>query len=396
MILDKIAPLLAKGANPLDRWDAARIPINEAGGITWAWAIAVVAGLAALVTALWWALRWIDNRRERRLREFEEQSDRFGLSPEERNLLRNIAARAGVKAADRIFSSAMAFDRGMSTVETNAARTASPARSPARICGSCSHVLSLREKLGFDLPPDPARTTSVVTGKIRPGTMLRVLRQSSPEDFNAVSRESADTGELLIEPELAVEPHPGESWTLRYAEGGILWEFSAWVVRNLQGAVALRPSGAMRWINRRRFVRTAIHRPAHVARFPFHRNGLHAARPQFVTAELTEIAGPGLKLRAPLEVSEGEKLLVVAELRPGEAIEGVAVVRHADAPGAGECAFAVELMGLTTSELADLTRETNIAGVSGDPADRSGTEVAKSSRERDLEPRYAPVPAGAG
>ena len=54
MILDKIAPLLARGANPLDRWDAARIPINEAGGITWAWAIAVAAGLAALVTALWW------------------------------------------------------------------------------------------------------------------------------------------------------------------------------------------------------------------------------------------------------------------------------------------------------------------------------------------------------
>ena len=83
--------------------------------------------------------------------------------------------------------------------------------------------------------------------------------------------------------------------------------------------------------------------------------------PEFVPGEVIEIAAMGLMLKAPLTVETDERVLVVVELEPGNIIETAGVVRRVDEPDAEMSVFAVELSGLTTDEIADLARETNIA-----------------------------------
>jgi hypothetical protein len=150
----------------------------------------------------------------------------------------------------------------------------------------------------------------------------------------------------------------GESWVVRYPQGGVLWEFDAWVTGRSDGEVALRPTGRLRWINRRRFLRVATRRPAYVAPFPFLMNYQETSPPRFYEGTLTEIGGAGLRVDAPVRVAPGERVLVVVELAPDKVAEGTGIVRRAAPAAGGMTSLAVELVGLDTTEVAELTRQT--------------------------------------
>jgi hypothetical protein len=164
--------------------------------------------------------------------------------------------------------------------------------------------------------------------------------------------------------------------------------------------MVLNHSDNIRFINRRRFLRVPVKKPAFIAHFPFaktpevssdtsevvseaEQDSANAPAstwgpPEFVPAVVTELAGPGLRIEAPLEVKVGERVLVVLRLdeekeqdavlvQEGKAptskiVEDIGEVRHTKAIQNG-LSIAVELTGLSDSDVNELIRATNAASV---------------------------------
>jgi len=352
---------------------------------------------------------------------FNAQAKEAGLSEEERSLLAVIARHAGVLGGRRsgvaIFSSEEAFNRGLAAME--AARRPNSPGGPVEgnVCSGCFHLFSLREKLGFVSVPGRAARSAIDLGPIAQGAVLQVVRQRSPENFQVMVAASSKTpAELTVRPETRIDCRRGEAWLVRYPQGGTLWEFNAWVVKHGRGEVVLRPAGGVRWINRRRFARVPTNKPAHIANFPFHRDWQRPAPeegqgpegapasptlPEFVAGTVVEIGGPGMLIRAPLEVSVGQRVLVVVRLRPEKVVEGAAIVRRAQPEKNGIWMIAVELVGLNTAQVDDLTRETNLAAqatmmrqVEPDQAQQDKTDAGGPKSQGPTRPEA--VPAGGG
>lgn len=96
--------------------------------------------------------------------------------------------------------------------------------------------------------------------------------------------------------------------------------------------------------------------------------------PEFVSAEINELAGPGLRISAPLKVKAGDRVIVVfklteehhsdsvnsVNLHKSKIIEDIGVVRRCRASGDG-FSIAVEMTGLTDSNICQMVRATNFA-----------------------------------
>jgi hypothetical protein len=98
----------------------------------------------------------------------------------------------------------------------------------------------------------------------------------------------------------------------------------------------------------------------------------HLSTPEFVPGTVTQLAGPGLLVEAPLDVCAGDRVLVA--FRPTEdselgdglgsgfeheyVMEDVGVVRHCR-EAAGGLAIAVELVGLTETDVDAMVRLSN-------------------------------------
>lgn len=361
IILNVVGLLVIRIGGPLQRWQGLRSgfrlsPMNN----RWFWPLVSIILAAVVVCLLAGASGWVEYRRKRRWRVFNQRASRSSLSQEERSLLYNIAQKAGLRRLEGVFESQTNFEKGLATIEAN---PPSQDDNPG-VIGSSAFVYSLRQKLGFDAPAGEPRAASVDLGQLPSGAILTVFRQDSPESFRCLAAGHGEQEELAVQVEAGISCHPGQVWALRYADGGMLWEFDCWVVRTGRGMVWLKPSSTLRGVNRRRFARSATSKRAHVARFPFERRPEEVTElPEFVPAELVEISGPGLRLRAPLAVSKGETLLVVVELRPGQAVEATAIVRRVDKQDEQGFSFAVELTGLGASAVAELSRQTNVVAL---------------------------------
>ncbi len=376
MILSEVGLLLVRGINPLERWRGARSGLRVASSGIWLWVILILVGALILVGLIWAIFALIGIRRKEERDMFNRHADQLGLSEEERTLLHNIAIHAGLRRLDTILVSEPLFERGLAAIGQAQSTGDLTARPQARMCASCTHLFALREKLGFQTPVREDQSTSVKLGEIPQGARLDISRQRSPENFQATCAGQTTNGELLVKPELEVKCPPGESWVVRYPKGGVLWEFDVWVVSSQEGKVVLKPRGSLRWINRRRFARIPTRRHAQVARFPFQHKEEALETPEFVPAVVVEIAGVGLLLKAPLDVAKDERVLVVVQLRPDKVIEGTGVVRRVDAQNGDGCLFAVELVGLTTSEVENLSKETHLAAAETQGIESQATRQA--------------------
>ena len=144
--------------------------------------------------------------------------------------------------------------------------------------------------------------------------------------------------------------------------------------------VFLKLAGTARSVNRRRFARAPTSRAAYVASFNFEQAGSEPNPPVFMPAALVEIAGPGLKLESLLEAGVGDKVLVGMQFGSGRVVQGQATVRRSEVSESGLVALAMEMMGLTTSEVAELARETNLA-MTAQQAALAGAAATASSAE---------------
>jgi len=352
---------------------------------------------------------------------FAEYARKSGLSQHESGILLQIARKAALKREEAIFTMADAFDHG-AAIMMQESLSQQGAEESRRLKTELSF---LREKLGFQkVSPTaiglPTKAKKLSSRQIPVGKKLHITRRKTRNlaDIESTVIKNNDI-ELTVKLATQVETAPGEFWRARYYFGASVWEFDTSVVGCSGDILVLNHSDDVRFVNRRRFLRVPVNKPAFVARFPFARMmplnsdrikvhlGGHPAPPnaagsswgppEFVPAVVTELAGPGLRIQLPLNVKIGERVLVVFKLN-GESgqstglqetgedetmkiVEDIGEVRHTKAVENG-FSIAVELTGLSDSDVNELIRATNAASLmtrteSQDVPDPSGGHKAK-------------------
>jgi len=391
---------------PTERWKAAG---RFGGGMTEYWLIltgmAVIIILIALLLMV--SLRRTAQKHKVSGQLFVDYAEKRGLSGRERQILLEIANKAGLKRSQAIFSMVGAFDHGAGKmIEESLAQQGAEESQWLR-----TELSFLREKLGF------RKKTSVSIGsstklkrpssrQIPAGKQLHITRRKPPNlgDIESTVIKN-DNMELTLKLTTPVESKLGELWRARYYFGASVWEFDTSVVRCNGDILVLNHSDDMRFISRRRFLRVRVNKPAFIARFPFSRTlppnnvsskkGHRSKRgsvnkpgntwgpPEFMPATVTELGGPGLRIEAPLEVKAGDRVFVIINLsetidarysipdtrresrnenQESKIVEDIGEVRRTKAIQDG-FSIAVELTGLSDSNVSELIRATNAASI---------------------------------
>ena len=382
---------------PYERWTAAQ-DLSRGGGSAYTsqyglFVLIATIILVVLILLLWWVSHRQKAAGGKLTRElFSENAKRQGLSPRERQILLAITIRSGLGHSHDIFATPTAFQTGAAKLLAECVRT----RTTGENERLKNEVILLAEKLGFQfrrtssqpLKPNMFGSRDILVGKPIELTPLRHY-DGDPIVAEVVRNDAVD---LAVEMETVARAAAGDPWRVRYNSGMSIWEFDTTVVTCEGTRLVLDHVDSVRFVNRRRFPRVAVAMPAMVASFPFMKGpgakihefsedaeGIHQlaqsalAAPEFVSGAVTELAGPGLRIEAPLQVKVGDRVLVV--FKPAEivargvkvalgadeahVIEDLAQVQHCRPSGDG-WSFAVELAGLSDAAIDELVRITNL------------------------------------
>jgi hypothetical protein len=384
---------------PIERWHAVRRLDSTSTDQRWFILLGVIAVI--ILTVLLIAASYNNKVKERKATNkiFINYAKRMGLSRRERQILMDIAKITKLKQIESIFTMVTAFDRGAAELTKNVL-----ARRGAKTSKNLSAQLSfLREKLGFEkkrpaLAGSAANSNKPSSKHIPTGKQLHMTRRKTGDEANIESTviENNDV-ELTVKLKVSLESKPGELWSVHYYFGASVWEFETSSISCYGNILVLNHSNNIRFVNRRRFLRVPVKKPTFIARFPFARilqpksdsgsvTGRDSANisgntwgpPEFVPASVTEMAGPGLRIEAPLEVKVGDRVLVILKLseeednKPGsdrtgktapeKIVEDIGEVRHTKSIKNG-FSIAVELIGLSDPNISELIRATNAASL---------------------------------
>lgn len=390
---------------PIQRWQAARGLNISFMAERWFITTCVAALIILIASFILVTFYRAKKERETANRLFFEYADEKGLSPRERHILMYIATRAKLKQKESIFTMADAFDRGA----TKIIRAALVLKGRDKRRHLNAELSVLREKLGFQrrgsISTDILMTNRPSSRQI-PKDRKVYLTSLETGDFTNIESVVIENNEmeLIIESSKQFEIKEDEPLCVRYYFGASIWEFDATIIRCKGNILVLNHNDNVRFVNRRRFLRVPINEPAYIAAFPFVKtlsdNQNSEADvdlvksfkndwgpPEFVPADVTELAGPGLRIVTPLEVKVGDRIVVILKLseskshqlikpaknaelnsvfaeskrkRPSRIVEDIGVVRHTEAVQNG-FSIAVELTGLNEANLSEMVRATNAA-----------------------------------
>ncbi len=237
----------------------------------------ILAALVAIVilTVMFLVVSYSRVMQQRRAngRLFTEYAHKSGLSRYESEILFEVAQKAGLKQGEAVFTMADAFDRGVAKM-IQEGLPKQPAEESERLKTELSF---LREKLGFQKKSPAAigsleKSRKLSSRQIPVGKKLHITRRKTRNlaDIECTVVKNDDV-ELAVRLAMRVESAPGEFWRARYYFGASVWEFDTSVVSCSGDILVLNHSDDVRFINRRRFLRVPVNRPAFVARFPFAR-----------------------------------------------------------------------------------------------------------------------------
>ncbi|PKL50673.1 MAG: hypothetical protein CVV39_01055 [Planctomycetes bacterium HGW-Planctomycetes-1] len=395
---------------PVQRWSAAR-KFNSGSFMSERWFFHINAAAIVILTTILLVVTIKRILRERKNSErlFNEYAENRGLTYSESQTLLTVARQARIKQKESIFTLAASFDIGAAQMVKKLV-----ANHAVKESQHLETVLSsLREKLGFKKEASYSRgsiakSERLSSRQIPVGKEVSVRRPNQKDseaiEATVVKNNDFELAILLSEP---VTITFGDFWNIRYYSGASIWEFESYVVSYDGNTMVLNHNDEVRFINRRRFLRTPVQKPAFIAIFPFEKKliwtfeGAPGSTPddseeislqplQFVPALVTELGGPGLRIEAPIEVQSGDRVLIMFELdRKKEqkliknpeteevteittttmkVVEDIGIVeeigevkRTEDAQG--KLSIAVELKGLQDSDIDCLIRATNIASL---------------------------------
>ncbi len=329
---------------------------------------------------------------------FAEYAKIRGLNIRERQILLTAAHKAGLRRSESIFTLQTAFDKGTARMLEE---SMTDPNAPEKSSQLKAEMSFLCEKLGFDKPENlsadsSGNPTKLSSRQIPIGKKIHITRRKevTSGEIEATVVKNSDT-ELAIQLTTPVKIVFGEPWCARYYFGSSVWEFDTSVISYDGNVLVLRHSDNVRFINRRRFLRVPVKLSAFIASFPFEKLSVESSPsgknepaehnsaawgpPEFVPAVVTELAGPGLRIESSLDVKAGERVLVVFHLEQEQEQEQDAIpaddkpkvitlkigeaigdVRHTE-PVENGFSIAVELMGLSDSNINELIRATNAA-----------------------------------
>jgi len=359
--------LLCDTLTPYERYEAMRRLNN--GDIDWrslltnkatvmlGWSVIMI---LLVVLAVIRRNRWEKDRQESAQR-FREMAEQHKLSSEEFEILEQVAFRCRLKRQEAIFTLPEVFESGLSKLMQERFSAEGSAEDRKKLNET---VFSLKGKLGFvksaaSFGAYNKNSRELNSRQISVGSKMSLALKSAPEG-ERLEVTVAGNDEYQITAEFAepVSCAPGDVWDVRYEMGSMTWEFEAITMTCEGGRLELNHSDQIRCGNRRRFGRISVSRPALVALFDVMRNGQSPEAPEFVPAEITEISGPGLRVRAGLEVEVHDRLLVVFKADDGMVIQDIAEVRGLRDEDAG-ASIALELVGLNERAINELVRLTN-------------------------------------
>jgi hypothetical protein len=337
------------------------------------WSVIVVLSMLLI------AVRRMRREKERQAMNlrFAAEADRLELTAEERDIVEAVANRSGLKQKDAIFTLSEPFDNGLSILMQEVFAAGQDLVERKKLQGT---IFSIKEKLGFINPGGP----NIRTGKeqssrnIPMGTVVRLgpagNRQNARIGAEVIQN---DRYELLVRPELPILCKPGDVWTVEYFKAAMTWEFEAITMACNEKGLALNHSERIRFVNRRRFTRVATRRPAQIAIFP-----VFTEKPtmgvEFTPAEITEIAGPGLRIRTDLKLEMQQRVLLQCELEEGRLVQDIGCVRDIRRSAAGSSVI-IELIGVDTRAIDELVRIANlIATRNPQPAHLNSQELLEA------------------
>jgi hypothetical protein len=416
-VIMRIISTALLGLTPVERWQAARKFDNSFMsnyGFVLVTAIVLVVLIAVLV---WISYSQILQGRKVVEQSFINNAKRRGLSSHEQNILRQIISHSGLEQGDSIFTTQDAFEKGVAKLMQAIAAKHAPQESEQLKAG----LSFLREKLGFKPSASfvSSTTKDVSTRQIPVGREIQMERRKAhgSESIEAIVKENDDMA-VTVKLAMSLQTKPGDIWRAHYYFGSYVWEFDTSVVSCDGDILVLNHSEDVRSINRRRFSRVPANRPALIASFPFFKKiesctvsgrGRSKTRrrsasvlknswavPEFVRAVVTELAGPGLRIEAPLEVKAGDRLLIVFNLDDDgqknstsnktskatalKIVGDLAQVRRCTALEKG-FSIAVELVGLSDSDIDQLMKATKAASSNVGAKDQD-TSVHSDSNEQ--------------
>lgn len=375
---------------PAERWQAAR-RFNPSAVAEYWFVIAAGAALAVLIALFLWVSynRMVEKRRIAD-HFFSESVKRRGLTPRERHLLLEITRRTGLKHRNAIFTAQDAFDRGMAILIEERLASQQPPEETDQLRAELS---VLDEKLGFQperSTGSPGNTRKLSSRQIPIGKSIHVTRRKTRRTtgIEAIVLRNTDK-ELVVRLAMPVQSKVGDYWSVHYYSGASVSEFDTSAIRCAGDILVLNHSDDVRLTSRRRIRRVPVNRPALIAHFPvvrvipqkINRNKTISkakrasakerswTAPEFVPGIVTEQAGPGLRIEAPLQVKVGDRLLVIFELDeqdgqaaaskknrekpPSKIVQDVGIVKHTKATK-NRLSISLELVGFGEAKFDEL------------------------------------------
>jgi len=372
------------GLTPTERWSAAREMSPDSAAEPW-----LIVGTVIVLLVLLVLLVLVSYKRHLRSHGqtkeiFTENAIRRGLGVRDRQILLAVVVRSGLHRTQDVFTAVDAFDRGAIKLLSEYSGT----RTPEEHDRLKAEVVRLREKLGFQIA-SPVRGAADLgrpsSRDIPVGRWVLLMGGGLRETVRIRGKvKRNDEIELAIELPEPLESKVGEPWRARYFSGMSAWEFDTATVRCEGKKLILNHSDQVNLINRRRFPRVPVHGHALVAHLPFMKNGSSTDQtvthpgpdngrsgragsrvmdpPVFVEGKLTELAGPGLLIEAPLPVQTDDRILVIftlnehaggSPMETNRTIAGIGSVRHCRGTDQ-KTLIAVELTGLSDAEVDEL------------------------------------------
>jgi hypothetical protein len=369
---------------PWERWSAAA-KFNSGSNAGAGQSITII-GVTILIVLLALLVKTSFNRRQKNrqlaAQQFLESIRRRNLSVREYHILLDIISLSGLRRKEAIFDNDKAFELGASRILAKQTNEQGP-ESAERLLAELEF---LREKLGFKrhegLDKTPIKqkkgARKLTTRDIPLGKSLRITRRLGRNANEITTTVVAnDEDNLTATLDLPIKVTFGEMWRAHCFFGASAWEFDTSVVSFEGDKIVLKHSNDVRFINRRRFMRTPVSCPAHICCLPFSQiqkgglldTGGNQGQPiEWVEGYVTELAGSGLLLETQLNVDLGARVLIVFRLvdqrDPQHAkglvpvtriIQDIGIVRRIDTTRGG-FALGIELVGMTDANVDELLR----------------------------------------
>jgi len=337
-----------------------------------------IAAIIGLMVLLYYVRTRSSRNRERKaINEFGAIADKYNLTSGEQRLVLTIARLSDISDISLIFSTPAAFYRGATKLMQErfaAGDSIQDRRQMKEVVEVVYQKLGLASATGTP----SANAITLTSRQIPPGRRVSITAgHSTSGQLEATVSANNEDGLVLEFWDMNNVPATvGDRWRVRYSFGTSIWEFESDVTGVSEGMVRLAHCDLVRFTNRRRFLRVPVKGVAMVAHCEFEAQDtdVSAALPKFVSAQVFEIAGPGLRIVTSLQTTIGDRLLVVIGFENGQIIRDIAEVRHVQ-PSQHGFAVAVELVTLSDAEVSTLVRLTNVAAKGTESGKRPNHEV---------------------